>query len=151
MDIKEKIKVEVSKLLKAGFIKEIKFLEWLVNIVPLKNKGGQIRINKACPKDGFPLPNVDILVDAAVGHKRLSFMDGYSDYNQIFMEPTIAKKTTFRTPFGNYYYKIMSFGLKNAGAITSITCSPSPNGKSPLDEGERVILVYDLQRGLEAC
>lgn len=88
MDIKEKIKVEVSKLLKVGFIKEIKCLEWLVNIVPLKNKGGQIIIcvdfrdlNKACPKDGFPLPNVDILVDATAGHKSLSFMDGYSGYN----------------------------------------------------------------------
>ena len=47
-------------------------------------------LNKACPTDEFPLSNVDILVDAAVGHERFSFMDGYSGYNQIFMEPVDA-------------------------------------------------------------
>ena len=65
LDVEEKIKAEVSKLLKAGFIEEIKCPEWLANIVPIKKKGKQIRIcvdfrdlNKACPKDEFPLPNV---------------------------------------------------------------------------------------------
>ena len=65
LNVEEKIKVEVGKLLKAGFIEEIKCLKWLANIVSVKKKGGQIRIcvdfrdlNKAWPKDEFPLPNV---------------------------------------------------------------------------------------------
>lgn len=83
--------------MKARFIDEIKCPEWLTNIVPVKKKGGQIRIyvdfkdlNKACPKDEFPLPNVDILVDAAASHEHFSFMDGYNGDNQIFMEPIDA-------------------------------------------------------------
>lgn len=95
----------------------------MANIVPVKKKGGQIRIcvdfrelNKACLKDEFSLSNVDILMDAAAGHEHFSFMDGYSGYNQIFMEPLNAQKIAFRIPFGNYFYKAMHFGLKNVGA-----------------------------------
>ena len=73
-------------------------------------------LNKARPKDEFPLPNVDILVDAAVGHKCVSFMDGYSGYNQTFIESSNAQKTTFRTPFWNFYYKMIPFGLKKVDA-----------------------------------
>ena len=113
----------MNKLLKARFIEEIECPSWLANIVSVKKKGGQKRIcvdfrdlNKACPKDEFPLSNVDILVDVAIGHECFSFMDGYSGYNQIFMELANAQKTIFKTPFGNYFYKVMSFGLKNACA-----------------------------------
>ena len=95
----------------------------MANIVLVKKKNGQIRIcadfrdlNKAYPKDEFPLPNVDILVDAATGHELFSFMDGYSRYNQILMDLVDALKTAFRTPFGNYFYRVMPFGLKNTGA-----------------------------------
>ena len=73
-------------------------------------------LNKACPKDEFLLPNVDILVDEAIGHELFSFMDGYYGYNQIVMEQVDAQKTAFRTPFGNYFYKVMPFGLKNTSA-----------------------------------
>lgn len=59
-----------------------------------------IDLNRACTKDEIPLPNANILLDA--GHERFSFMDGYSGYNQIFMEPSDAHKTAFRTPFGNF-------------------------------------------------
>ena len=72
-------------------------------------------LNKACLKNEFPLPNIDILVDTTTSHELFSFMDGYSGYNQIFMELADAQKTAFWTSFGNYYYNIMSFGLKNAG------------------------------------
>ena len=79
--MEEKIKLEVPKLLKARFIEEIECPSWLANIVPIKNKNGQIRIcvdfqdlNKACPKDEFPFPNVDILVDAAAGSISLLWM-----------------------------------------------------------------------------
>lgn len=123
LDIKEKIKVEVNKLLKNGFIEEINCPKFLANIVPVKKKGGHIRIcvyfkdlNKACLKNEFSLPNVDILVDIVAGHKSFSFMDGYNGYNQIFMELANTHKTAFRTPFGNYYYKMIPFGLTNAGA-----------------------------------
>ena len=73
-------------------------------------------LNKACPKDEFPLPNIDLLIDSAVGSSMFSFMDGYSGYNQIRMAVKDAKKTAFKTPIGNFYYTVMSFGLKNAGA-----------------------------------
>lgn len=88
----------------------------------MKKKNGQIRIcvdfrdlNKACPKDEFPLPHIDILVDAMSGHQMFPFMDGFSGYNKIKMAPEYAKKTAFRTPLRNFYYIVMPFGLKNAG------------------------------------
>ncbi|XP_016652485.1 PREDICTED: RNA-directed DNA polymerase homolog [Prunus mume] len=73
-------------------------------------------LNKACPKDSFPLPRIDQLVDATAGHELLSFMDAYSRYNQIFMNPADSEHMTFITDMGLYYYNVMSFGLKNAGA-----------------------------------
>ena len=73
-------------------------------------------LNKVCPKDEFLFPNVDILVDAAASHERFSFMDGYSGYNKMFMDLVDAPKTAFKIPFGNYLYRVMPFGLKNAGA-----------------------------------
>ena len=72
--------------------------------------------HKLNPKNEFLLPNVDILVDTTAGHECFSFMDGYSGYNQIFMELTNTHKATFWTSFGNYYFKMIPFGLKNASA-----------------------------------
>ena len=68
------------------------------------------------PKDDFPLPNTELMVDATIGHEILSFMDGSSGYNQIRMAPEDEELTAFRTPKGIYCYKVMPFGLKNAGA-----------------------------------
>ena len=73
-------------------------------------------LNKACPKDNFPLPSIDRLVDASAGHYVLSFMDIFSCYNQIMMDPLDQEKTTFITEKGLYCYKVMLFGLKNVGA-----------------------------------
>ncbi|XP_019230417.1 PREDICTED: uncharacterized protein LOC109211339 [Nicotiana attenuata] len=73
-------------------------------------------LNKACPKDSFPLPHIDQLIDATVGHELLSFLDAYSGYNQILMEEEDQEKTTFITQQGTYCYRVMPFGLKNAGA-----------------------------------
>ena len=110
-------------MLAAGFIKPIQHPHWLSNIVLVKKKNGQIRccvdfsnLNKACPKEEFPLPNMDLLVDSATGSAMFSFMDGFSGYNQIRMAPKDAEKTTFRTPMSNFYYTVLPFGLKNAGA-----------------------------------
>ncbi|XP_065036644.1 uncharacterized protein LOC135672120 [Musa acuminata AAA Group] len=73
-------------------------------------------LNNACPKDCYPLPKIDQLVDATAGHARLSFMDAFSGYNQIKMAPEDQEHTAFLTEQGVYFYKVMSFGLKIAGA-----------------------------------
>ena len=73
-------------------------------------------LNKHCPKDSYPLPSVDKLVDGASGNEILSLMDAYSGYNQIRMHPADEEKTAFMTPRENYCYKMMPFSLKNAGA-----------------------------------
>jgi len=73
-------------------------------------------LNKACPRDAYPLPNIDRLVDGAAGNKVLSFLDAYSGYNQIPMAVSDMHKTAFITDDANYFYRIMPFGLKNAGA-----------------------------------
>ena len=73
-------------------------------------------MNKACPKDEFPLPNIDLLVDSTAGSSMFSLMDGYSRYNQIHMAAKDAEKTAFRTPIGNFYYTVMPFSLKNVRA-----------------------------------
>ena len=75
-----------------------------------------IDLNKACPKDSFPLLKIDQLVDSTAGHKLLTFMDAFSGYNQIKMAEEDQEKTAFITNQGLYCYKVMPFGLKNAGA-----------------------------------
>ena len=117
------IEEEVRKLLEAGFIREEKYPTWLANVVMVKKPSGKWRmcvdytdLNKACPKDCFPLPRIDQLVDSTSGHVILSFMDAFSGYNQIRMDPKDEVHTSFVTYFGTYCYKMMPFGLKNAGA-----------------------------------
>ena len=73
-------------------------------------------INKACPKDSFPLPRIDLIMDATAGHELLSFMDAFSGYNQISMDPNDQEKTSFVTAQGTYCYRVMPFGIKNARA-----------------------------------
>ena len=73
-------------------------------------------LNKACPKDSYPLPRIDQLVDSTTGHQLLSFMDAFLGYNQIKMDEADQEKTSFITSQGLFYYKVMPFGLKNAGA-----------------------------------
>jgi len=71
-------------------------------------------LNKACPKDSYPLPNIDRLIDVAVKHKILSFLHAYYGYNQISIHHRDREKTTFMTDGSNYFYEVMSFCLKNA-------------------------------------
>ena len=73
-------------------------------------------LNKACSKDPFPLPRIDRLVDATVGHPRMSFLDAFQGYHQIPLALKDQEKTAFMTPVGNYHYTVMSFGLKNTGS-----------------------------------
>ena len=118
---KEATKAEVQKLLSAGFITEATYTTWLANVVLVKKSNGKWRmctdytdLNKACPKDTYPLPSIDRLVDGATGHRVLSFLDAYLDYNQIPMYAGNKEKTTFITEGANFYYEVMPFGLKNA-------------------------------------
>ena len=73
-------------------------------------------LNKVCPKDPFPMPWIDQLVDATVGHSRMSFLDAFQGYHQIPLALSDQEKTAFMTPIGNYHYKVMPFNLKNAGS-----------------------------------
>ncbi|XP_019055428.1 PREDICTED: uncharacterized protein LOC109115676 [Nelumbo nucifera] len=73
-------------------------------------------LNRACPNDSFPLSRIDHLVDATIGYELLSFLDAFSRYNQIKIHVEDEEKTSFITEHGTYYYRVMPFGLKNAGA-----------------------------------
>ena len=73
-------------------------------------------LNKACPKDSYPLPQIDVLMDLTMRNWLLSFMDAFSRYNQIKLDKADQEKTLFVTNQGLFYYKVMPFGLKNAGA-----------------------------------
>ena len=73
-------------------------------------------LNKACPKDPFPMPKIDQLVDATVGHPCMSFLDAFQGYHQIPLALDDQEKTAFVTLVGDYHYKIMPFSLKNAGS-----------------------------------
>ncbi|RVW21992.1 Transposon Ty3-I Gag-Pol polyprotein [Vitis vinifera] len=117
------IQDEINKLLEAGFIREVSYPDWLANVVVVPKKEGKWRVcvdytnlNNACPKDSFPLPRIDQIVDSTSGQGMLSFLDAFSGYHQIPMSPDDEEKTAFITPHGLYCYKVMPFGLKNAGA-----------------------------------
>ena len=117
------INEEVGKLLQAGAIREVEYPEWLANVVLVKKANGKWRlyidftdINKACSKDSFPLPRIDLIVEATAGHELLSFMDAFFGYHHISMDPNDQEKTSFVTAQGTYCYRVMPFGLKNAGA-----------------------------------
>ncbi|XP_058216809.1 uncharacterized protein LOC131327681 [Rhododendron vialii] len=112
---------EVNGLLNAKAIREVQYPRWLANTVVVKKKNGKWRVcvdysnlNDACPKDFFPLPQIDQLVDATAGHARLSFMDAYRGYHQIAMSEEDVENTAFITPHGIFGYLVMPFGLKNA-------------------------------------
>ena len=114
---------EVRRLLAAEVIRPVLYPTWLSNTVVVQKKNGKWRVcvdftdlNKVCPKDHFPLPRIDQLVDSAAGHARMSFLDAFQGYHQIPMTPSDQEKTAFITPRGAYCYKVMPFGLKNAGA-----------------------------------
>ncbi|OMO89508.1 Retrotransposon gag protein [Corchorus capsularis] len=101
-DVILKVKEEVERLLKAGFIRTARYVEWISNIVPVVKKNGKIRVcvdfrnlNSATPKDEYPMPIADLLVDGAAQHRMLSFMDRHSGYNQIYIAGEDIHKTAF--------------------------------------------------------
>ena len=115
LDRQRIIQDEVDKLLAVGFIREVKYPNWLANVVVVPKKWEKwlvcvnyTNLNDACPKDNFPLPRIDQIVDSTVGHEMLSFLDAFLGYHHIPMYPP-DEKTTFITPHRLYYYKVMSF------------------------------------------
>ena len=119
----EFIREQVSKLLDAVFIREVLHPEWLANPVIVPKANGKLRmcvdytdLNKACPKDPFPLPRIDQIVDATAGCNLFCFLDANSGYHQIRMAKEDEEKTAFTTPVGTYCYVSMPFGLRNAGS-----------------------------------
>ena len=118
-----KIEEEVTKQLKVRFIKLVHQAKWIDNVVLVHEKDGKVRLcvdfrdlTKACPKDDSSLPHIDVLVDNTTSSALMSFMDGFSGYNQIKMAPRDMTKTTFTMEWGIYCYIVMPFGLKNASA-----------------------------------
>ena len=98
------IKEKVHKLVIVEFIRQVYYPDWLANVVMVKKVNGKWRmcvdfidLNKACPKDSYPLQPIDHLVNLIVGHQLLSFIDAFSRYNQIKMDEVDQKKTSFIT------------------------------------------------------
>ncbi|KAM1256282.1 hypothetical protein ACFX2G_031011 [Malus domestica] len=128
----EAMKAEVEKLKDIGFVREVNYPTWVANVVLVKKNPTKeslllqkvlwrmcvdyTDLNKGYPKDSFPLPLIDRLIYSTAGCELLSFMDAYSGYNQILMNPSYQEHTAFTTDRGLYCYKVMPFGLKNAGA-----------------------------------
>jgi hypothetical protein len=107
----EVAKAEVHRLLEARFIEPIAYPTWLANVVMVQKKSGKWRmcidftnLDKACPKDNFPLPRIDKIVDSAAGCEVMSVLDCFSGYHQIYMKEEDKASTSFITPFGMYFF-----------------------------------------------
>jgi hypothetical protein len=114
----EAAKAEVHRLLEANFIEPISYPTWLANVVMVQKKSDKWRmcidftsLNKACPKDNFPLPRIDKIVDSAAGCKVMSLLDCFSGYHQIYMKEEDKASTSFITPFDTYCFIRMPEGL----------------------------------------
>ncbi|XP_073159043.1 uncharacterized protein [Henckelia pumila] len=114
---------EIEKLLVTKYIRPVVYPDWLSNVVLVPKPGGKWRmcidftdLNKACPKDPFPFPRIDVLVDSTSWCEMLSFLDAYQGYNQIRLAPEDQENTSFVTDRGIYCFEVLSFGLMNAGA-----------------------------------
>nr|XP_043615708.1 uncharacterized protein LOC122587593 [Erigeron canadensis] len=123
-DTSTAVKEQVQDLVAVGILREVKYQSWVANPVMVKKHDGGWRmcvaftdINKACPKDCYPLPEIDWKVESLVDFRLKCFLDAYKGYHQIQMHPKDEDKTAFYTTEGIFCYKKMSFGLKNAGAI----------------------------------
>jgi hypothetical protein len=110
-------------LLKAGFIYLIHLTQWVSNPVPVDKKQGMIRVctdfrdlNKVCPKDNYPTPFINQIIDECTSFEAFLFMNGFSGYNQIQIKPEGQHKTTFICLWGTFSYCKMPFGLNNVGA-----------------------------------
>ena len=121
----EAVKQEVNKLKQVGATKEVFFFfffnpKWLTNTIVVKKKSSKWRVcvdftdlNKAYPKDSFPVLRIDQLINMTFSHPQMSFVDVFQGYHQIPLALPNQEKTAFLTPIENYHYRVMSLGLKN--------------------------------------
>ena len=117
----DEVRKEIQKLIDADFIYEIEHTPWVSPIVIVRKKNGKLRVcvdlkklNAATVRDHYPLPNMDQLLERVAGKEAYSFLDGFSGYNQILIDPADQYKTAFATPWGTFAFKVMPFGLTNA-------------------------------------
>ncbi|GKB45282.1 reverse transcriptase domain-containing protein [Tanacetum coccineum] len=122
-DRNQVIQEEVGKLVEAGIMKEVHYHDLLSNLVMVKKHDDSWRmcvnfkdLDKACPKDAYPLPEIDWKVESLYGFPFKCFLDAYKGYHQIQMEKEDEEKTSFITSQGIFFYTKMPFGLRNAGA-----------------------------------
>lgn len=122
-DMSLKIREEVKKQFNTGFLPVVKYPQWMANIVPISKKDDKVRIcmdyrdlNRPSSKDDILLPHVNIIVDNMTQLSVFTFIDGISGYNQIKMALEDMEKTTFITPWGTFFYKVMPLQLNNTGA-----------------------------------
>jgi hypothetical protein len=123
LDIYDQVKEEVTQLLDAKFIRPCRYADWISNIVPVEKKEQKsfafaLILDILIPKDEYPMPIVDFLVNAASGHRILSFLSGNAGYNQLFMADEDISKTAFICPgfVVLFEWVVMTFRLKNEGA-----------------------------------
>ena len=116
------VKEEIQKQLSVGFLSIVEYPEWLANVVPIPKKDDKVRVcfdfrnrNKASLKDDFSFPHIDTLVDSTTGHSMLFFMDRFFGYSQILIASEDMENTPCIIEWGSYYYRVIPFGLKNAG------------------------------------
>ncbi|KAL0361944.1 UNVERIFIED_CONTAM: Retrovirus-related Pol polyprotein from transposon [Sesamum radiatum] len=161
------IQAEVNRLMATGHIEEIQFPKWLSNVVLVPKLGGKVRmcidfrdLNKACPKDFYPLPRIDQLVDSTSGCELLSMMDASQGYHQIILAPEDRKKVSFITSEGTFCYVAMPFGLKNAGATYQrlvyvndmlVKSKKTEEHVKDLEETFSVLRKYKLKLNLTKC
>eukprot|EP00253_Pinus_taeda_P032279 PITA_32279 len=117
------IEKEIKKLLDAKIIVPLRYSKWIANLVVVRKKNGEIRLcvdfrnlSKCSKKDNYPLPKMEHLLQKFSGARVMSFLDGFSGYNQIVVHPEDQEKTSFTTPWGTFMYSKMPFGLMNVWA-----------------------------------
>jgi hypothetical protein len=110
---------EVQKLLDARIIRKVQYPVWVANVVMVPKKNGKMRmcidftkLNKVCPKDPYPLPRIDIVINQAAGCEMLRLLDDFSGYHQVWMRREDEAKTGFTTPFRVFYFiRMLMLGL----------------------------------------
>ncbi|XP_050238216.1 uncharacterized protein LOC126687702 [Mercurialis annua] len=154
----QKVKEEVEKQIEDGFLEVIDYPEWLANIVPVAKKDGKVRmcvdyrdLNKASPKDDFPLPNIDVLVDAAAEMLWYTCCDGFSGYNQVLTAQIHKAKTSFITEWGTFCYKVMPFELENAGSTYQLKAKSEEEYFEALEKFLDRVIKYNLRLNPKKC
>ena len=111
---------ELQKMLAVGIIAPTRHSSWCSNVVVVRKKNGSIRIyidfrnlNTSCPKDNYPLPDMETLLQRVTGSGMISMLDSFSGYNQVLVNKEDQHKTTFSTPWGTYKFLRIPFGLLN--------------------------------------